>query len=82
MTPNLFKFIFVFLASILLLFVIPAKKVMAEQEYMFCAIFSNGSPASTHCEGSMENCERMNRVKESNGDKMCIARPLTSSMSQ
>jgi hypothetical protein len=79
MTLTIYKFGFLALVSICLFFAIPIKKVTA-QDYMFCPIFTNGQPASTHCEGSLDDCMRMNNIAGSNGDKVCIPRPKTSSM--
>ena len=72
---------FLFLVSVSLYFAIPIRRVTA-QDYMFCAIFTDGRPAATNCEDSLENCMRMNDINGSNGDKICVARPRTSDLQQ
>lgn len=75
-----YKFGFLFLATVSLLFVIPVKKVSAQQKYMFCEIDSDsGRPMSTHCYGDLETCKRYAN-SPARGRIICVARPATRSM--
>jgi hypothetical protein len=80
MTFNFYKLGFLFLAAICLSFVIPAKKVTAQEKYMFCPIDQNGRPASSHCESNLENCQRIASSPMNRGQVVCVARRETSSM--
>lgn len=74
------KFGFLFLAIASLLFVTPVKKVIAQEQYMFCAIDRNGWPASSHCDYTLDACQRLASDPMLRGNVICVARPKTQDM--